>query len=279
MAAASCPLPFSSYTAFTLLSAFNEIPSTSELQHITQLGDDPPPPQILRIREKTQAPVYIGGGLPPIPARLVKRIEDGQFVEMAELLPDHLSSSPYTDEDQANSSKVKYKEVLNIIEWLQCFSLYIAVIARSNASHVVDLLGYQNLIVQSQLKYRDGCWAVYDRQFRQKASAVSIPEWSVIDTTLWNLAFAGQGIPSSSNDKGQYKGTFRNSSSQYTPSRPSPHTKKRPICLEWNDSPSPGCPHPGCRYDHTCYRCAHNPNEFNKNHKAIFCPNREKPHQ
>ena len=56
--------------------------------------DDPPPPQIPRIREKTQAPVYIGGGLPPIPARLVKRIENGQFVEMAELLPDHLSSFP-----------------------------------------------------------------------------------------------------------------------------------------------------------------------------------------
>ena len=61
---------------------------------------------------------------------------------MAELLPDHFNSSPYTDEDQAKSSKVKYKEVLSIIEWLLCFSLYIAVIARSNASHVVDLLGY-----------------------------------------------------------------------------------------------------------------------------------------
>ena len=178
------PPSFSFYTAFVLLSAFNEIPSTRELQHINQLGDNPPPPQILQIREKTQALVYIGGGLPPIPARLVKRIEDSQFEEMAELLPDHLSLSPYTDEDQAKGTKVKYKEVLDIIEWLQCFSLYIAVIARSNASCVVDLLGYQNLIVQNQLKYQDGYWAVYDRQFCQKASAVSVPEWSVTDTTL-----------------------------------------------------------------------------------------------
>ena len=201
------PPSFFSYTAFVLLSAFNEIPSTRELQHINQLGDNPPPPQILQIREKTQALVYIGGGLPPIPARLVKRIEDGQFVEMAELLLDHLSSSPYTDEDQAKSTKVKYKEVLDI-EWLQCFSLYIAVIARSNASCVVDLLGYQNLIVQSQLKYQDGCWAVYDWQFSQKASAISVPEWSVIDTTLWNLAFAGQGTSPLSNHKGQYRATF-----------------------------------------------------------------------
>ena len=70
-------------------------------------------------------------------------VEDGQFVEMAELLPDHLSSSHYAEEDQSKSTKIKYKEVLNIIEWLQCFSLYIAMIVHSNASHVVDLLGYQ----------------------------------------------------------------------------------------------------------------------------------------
>ena len=78
-------------------------------------------------------------------------------------------------------------------------------IAHSNARHVVDLLGYQNLIVQSQLKCRDGCWAVYDWQFRQKASAVSVPEWSVIDITLLTLAFTSQGTTSSSNDKGQYR--------------------------------------------------------------------------
>ena len=130
-------------------------------------------------------------------------------------------------------------------------------IARSNASRVVDLLGYQN--VQSQLKYRNGCWAVYDHQFCQKASAVSVPEWSVIDTTLWNLAFASQGTSPSSNDKGQYRATFHTSTSQYTPNGASPLAKKSPICLEWNNSPSPGCPHPGCHYTHICYRCAHIP--------------------
>ena len=32
----------------------------------------------------------IGAGLPPIPPRLVIRIEAGEFIDMAELLPDHL---------------------------------------------------------------------------------------------------------------------------------------------------------------------------------------------
>ena len=32
----------------------------------------------------------IGAGLPPIPPRLVTRIEAGEFIDMAELLPDQL---------------------------------------------------------------------------------------------------------------------------------------------------------------------------------------------
>ena len=32
--------------------------------------------------------VMIGAGLPPIPAKLVSKIEAGEFVDMAELLPD-----------------------------------------------------------------------------------------------------------------------------------------------------------------------------------------------
>ena len=94
--------------------------------------------------------MYIDGALPPLPAKLFKKIEDGQFVKMAEFLQDHLISPHYTDKDQSTSTTVKYKEMLSIIEWLQYFSLYIAMIAHTNSSCVVDLLGYHNLIIESQ---------------------------------------------------------------------------------------------------------------------------------
>lgn len=32
----------------------------------------------------------IGGGLPPIPPKLVCRTESGEFIDMCELLPEHL---------------------------------------------------------------------------------------------------------------------------------------------------------------------------------------------
>ena len=48
----------------------------------------------------------MGAGLPPVPARLVTRVEAGEFIDMAELAPDKLgfSKSTLTD-DQAKPSK------------------------------------------------------------------------------------------------------------------------------------------------------------------------------
>ena len=47
------------------------------------------------------------------------------------------------------SSKAKYKPVTNIIDWNQCFGLYIAVLSCSQPEIVTDLLGYQTLIIQA----------------------------------------------------------------------------------------------------------------------------------
>ena len=44
-----------------------------------------PPPK------KRAVPVFVHGlGIPPVPGRLVEKILDGQFVDMAELLPDNI---------------------------------------------------------------------------------------------------------------------------------------------------------------------------------------------
>ena len=37
----------------------------------------------------------ISAGLPPIPTKLLNRIQDGLFVEMSDLLPDTLTSAEY----------------------------------------------------------------------------------------------------------------------------------------------------------------------------------------
>jgi len=103
---------------------------------------------------------------------------------MIELSPERLRSSHYMENDQARSSKNKPQEVSNIVEWLQCFGTYMAVISCTAPGRMVDLLDYQNLIIQGHLKYQDGCWTSYDRQFHQKASTTPMQAWSDIETTL-----------------------------------------------------------------------------------------------
>ena len=50
--------------------------------------------------EKASTPLCVGGGLPPVPAKLAKRIQDGQFIEMAKLLPDFLRGPNSYDDDK-----------------------------------------------------------------------------------------------------------------------------------------------------------------------------------
>ena len=49
---------------------------------------------------RVNSAVLLGAGLPPIPTKLVSRIEAGEFIEMAELLPDRLDPTRalFTDE-------------------------------------------------------------------------------------------------------------------------------------------------------------------------------------
>ena len=134
--------------------------------------------------------VHIGAALPPISTKLLKkRIEQGNFIEMAELLPEslgHLAS----DDDQ-HVVKPKRRVISDIVEWLQCFGTYIAIISRKQPTRVIDLLGYQGLIIQAYQEYQGDSWLGYDHRFRQQTAAIPT-KWAVVDPTLWNLAFSGR---------------------------------------------------------------------------------------
>ena len=222
--------------------------------------------------------IMVNAGLPPVPTKIVNRIQGGLFVEMYELLPSTLTSAQYnTIED--DSRKSKHRRELSIMEWVQSFGVYMAAISLTKPHRIPDLLGYQQRIIQASYNRQPGCWADYDRQFRLKASATSSTEWSTIDLNIWNDAFpditTNHGpSPVQSQPRSQYS-TQRYTSIQ---TRQPPSSQQR-ICLDWNDDPNPTCPHPNCRYDHVCYRCAYNPRIANNRHKAMFCPNKGKRSQ
>lgn len=107
-----------------------------------------------------QPPVLsIGAGLPPVPRKLVTRIQAGEFVDIAELLPDRMgvTSTPSfsSDKDEKQPLKMKRRQVTNIMEWVQCYSIYVAVLTSKYSDRIQDLMGYQALIVEA---YIYGVW-------------------------------------------------------------------------------------------------------------------------
>ena len=106
---------------------------------------------------------------------------------MSELQPDQLG---YADSSKQQGKK---KAISNILEWIQCFCIYISVIAGKQPQQVPDLLGYMHLIIEANLQYGNDGWQGYDRRFRQVAASSSNVEWARVDTTLWNLGFTNHG--------------------------------------------------------------------------------------
>ena len=82
-------------------------------------------------------------GLPPVPTKLVQRIQDGEFIDMGELATDRLGL-PFMD-DSTRASYSRRRPVTSIVEWAQCFSNYIAVLAQTQPKRVSDLLATSTL--------------------------------------------------------------------------------------------------------------------------------------
>ena len=150
-------------------------PTHAELSH------PPPPPST------PQLELTIGEGLPPVPGKLITKLESGQFIESAELQPDRLGITAASDDDGSKASKSKNNPITSITEWIQCFGIYTAVLLMFQLHRVADLLGYQRLILQSYMEFRGDHWLGYDCTFRLKAATQKDLKWATMDSTLWSL--------------------------------------------------------------------------------------------
>ena len=262
--------------------AEDHMPPGDQLDHIGIMGEQPP--SNTSVTEKTNPMVpaphsSLGAGLPPVPAKLVSKIESGAFIDMADLLPERLGT--YCNDEEAKG-KTKKPVVTNILEWLQCYSIYVAIRGQKQPERIRDLMGYQALIIDAHMEYKSNCWMGYDRRFRQICASQPGRSWAAIHPTLWNLAFAGQAkttrcmycfsLTHQSNDC-ELASSSRSQRFDLTSSTDQ-GTQRRQFCFQWNETQSVTCPYPNCKFQHVCYICAYDPKASDISHKAIYCPKR-----
>ena len=82
----------------------------SRVEGITATTATPP------IKAPDHPPLSIGAGLPPVPHKMAAKIQHGEFVDMVELLLDHLGCSFGTMPEDKTIAKPKKQSVTNILE-------------------------------------------------------------------------------------------------------------------------------------------------------------------
>ena len=129
------------------------------------------------------------GGPPPVPTKLTAKIKRGEFIEMAELLPEFWSSTREDDHSKQEAKSWRARSVQDMLTWLQCYSLYMSVIGPQHPSRIPELMAYQANIVRASQDYTGLAWVRYDSAFRRQAALTGLTRWSAINPTLYTLYF------------------------------------------------------------------------------------------
>ena len=149
----------------------------------------------------TPSMVATGEGLPSLTKKYVKKILAGEFIDFAELPPakGKVKSIPQAVEGQivviqAADLMESRKLIPDLATWIQCFSIYAAVIITKEPERAKNLLAYMSLIAKCSLKYKWPSLVVYDLNFHQEAAEVGLKDWSKVEPSTYTQCFTGAAI-------------------------------------------------------------------------------------
>lgn len=98
--------------------------------------------------------------MPPVPAKLVAKILKGEFVDMTELLWDNIEAERRRcgRDTTSNQTRPSRREIPDILSWLQCFGVFVGVVASKHSDRVPQLLAYQTTIVREARRCGGAGW-------------------------------------------------------------------------------------------------------------------------
>ena len=78
--------------------------------------------------------------------------------------------------------------VTDILLWIECYSIFIAVLASQYSTKVPQMMTYQKTILKAHKTY---CTLDKDGQHISSTANTKCLDWDVIDFTLYNETFSG----------------------------------------------------------------------------------------
>ena len=186
-------------------TSFGMLPSASALASLG-LGPSTTPAihwPIPSSVESAGKPVVIAPGLPGLKKGLIDSILAGQYIDFTELPPAKgrtKALNSMLDGQVVLLQTSDFLQAKRLIPdlgiWIQCFSLYMAVILTKQPERATSLLLYQSSIAKLSQKFKWPAWVIYDNSYRQEAADSAKLDWAKIDLSLHAQCFTGMAISS-----------------------------------------------------------------------------------
>ena len=211
--------------------------------------------------QKTDKAFIVGPGHAPIPGKLVAKIREGQFVELAHLLSINLrevEQEPQTFLEGkllVSKSKRRQVEITDILTWTKAFTIFQMVTCEAHPQQWSDLTKYKLLIIQTAHQFSGRAWLEYDLAFRKDAAASGLSGWSKMNLDLYSFHLR---LPATSSPQ-QLLSSWPGSSQSPVDSRDI--SVRNPFCCSWNEGI--------CRWALGRFRFCSNCDE---EHAKVNCP-------
>ena len=86
-----------------------------------------------RLQSLGEGPFILSEALPVVPAKLVRKVEKGEFVDMADFLKDNIEAErrrmPTGDAGMSGLPQASRREVPDILSWLHSYSMFAAIVS------------------------------------------------------------------------------------------------------------------------------------------------------
>ena len=242
-------------------------------------GSAGPLTSLLSLPDTTkQSKVWIGDGLPTIPKKLHDRMLHWEFTDVSELRPVGPPESIKQKQETQNYiigpgfkvAKAKNRQIEDISTWLQCFGVYVAVLAKRHQEIIGDMMAYMITTMRAQIKFENPAWRTYDEAYRDKAATTGNRKWSEIDPHLYNKIFTRRAkkvaICSLRGNTGHNASGCKRK--RFWDSFKSEDVKHRPLKPCWDYNGGGQCQYgDNCRFRHRCSECG-------EDHPVIQCQNK-----
>ena len=193
---------------------------------------------------KQKSGLVLGGGLPAIPADILKKVADNSYIELSEFLPEMIQEASLYPEGK---NKKKAQPIDKFVDWVLAFSVFSQALLTRDPSIASDLLVFVGTVARLAQDHPGAAWALYESNFRANAVADPSTKWNKLNQEVWALSMVSKSAQSSSTSSAQ------------------PPPKRRALaCHKWNEGVF--CPFKACKFVHACSHC------LSPQHRASTCP-------